>query len=88
MLLPIGEAHVDLTHHLHHHSRDALFRVLIAVELALHMAVGALHAQSGCEIPHDAHDSGAVHRSRQNLQVLGRAAATLLLLLTADRDHA
>jgi hypothetical protein len=88
VLLPIAEGHVDLTHHLHHHPSGFFLWVLIAVELALHMAVGALHAQSGCEVPHHVHNSGAVHSGRKDLQVLRWATAAFLFLsLTTERDH-
>jgi len=88
MLLPIREVHVDLLHHLDHHPRNIFLRILIAVELALHMAVCALLAQGGSEVPHHSHDSGTIHGGWQNLQVLGRPAATFALRgLTAECDH-
>ena len=91
MLLPVGEAHVDLLHHLDHHARDIFLGVLVAIELSLHMAIGAHHTQAGRETAHHLPD---VHVSWQHFEILGRTAASATAAatfagwrLTAEGDH-
>lgn len=89
MLLPVREVHIDLPYHSHHHARDILFGILVAVELTLHVAVGALHTQSCRKVAHDAYNLGTVHGGGQNLQVLGGTATAFFTFrsLTTESDH-
>ncbi len=76
VLLAVGKLGVDLLGHADHVPRDHLVLILIAGEIALHVAQLAVPAQCGRELLHDA-ATQIVHR--QNLQILWRRRHALLL---------
>ena len=61
-------------HHRDHHTGDVLFGIFVAGEIALHMAVRALHAESAAEGPHGCAD----FLGFQNLEILRRLPAAAL----------
>lgn len=52
MALSVGEPGIDIRDDAKHVARHALLRVLVAREIALHVTVGALHAERGPECAH------------------------------------
>ena len=75
MHLTVGKLSIDVIHQLDHVARGGFLRVLIAGEIALHMAKGALLTE-GC--PECAHRGANVGIRRQHLQILRRAHAFFL----------
>ena len=84
---PVGELHVDFARHRKHHARGSLHGIVVASEIALHMAESALDAQRRTEGPHSV-DELRPALTLQDLKVLGRRHRTFLafFFLGADAD--
>lgn len=62
MLFPIRKLRIDLAHHDDHVPRDFLLRVLIAREIALHVAISTLHAETGAKRGHHRTNIGGLQQ--------------------------
>jgi hypothetical protein len=69
VLFAVGKRRVDIRRHSQHIARHVLFGIVIAGEIALNVAEGALDSQPG---PESSHHLDNVHIGRQYLQVFGR----------------
>jgi len=73
----IGKLRVDVASHADHRASDVLVGIIIAREIALHVAKGAHHTQTGVE-----RDHGRLKTFRgENFEILGGGKRTGPLLL-------